>query len=159
MRRSVRAGVLGGPGVVRLPARAAHDLGRIEYGARDLVVGEVGRAVRAQIGHGRESRAGPERDDCGHLLPPARARRADDQSVVDRGVALHHALHLLHVDLLAAAVDARGLAPEEEDAPVREEATAVAADGVAHAVDGWERRQRALGVVEIPEAEITGAGD
>src|SRR2546427_1823391 len=63
MGSSVRARVLGGPGIVGLAARAAHDLGRVEDGARDLVVGEVGRAVRAQLGHARERRPGPERDD------------------------------------------------------------------------------------------------
>src|SRR5207244_10804309 len=135
---SVRARVLGGPGVVGLAARAAHDLGRVEDGARDLVVGEVGRAVRAQVGHGREGRPGSERDDRGHLLPPARARRADHQRVVDGRVALHHALHLLHVDLLAARVDAGRLAPEEDEAPVVGIPRAVAAEAVADAVDHRE---------------------
>src|SRR2546421_7787505 len=159
MGSSVRARVLGGPGVVRLAARAAHDLGRVEDGARDLVVGEVGRAVRAQLGHARQRRPGPERDDRGYLLPPARARRADDQRVVDGRVALHHALHLLDVDLLPARVDAHRLAPEEDEAPVVGITRAVAAEAVADTVDHREGLARALGVVQVAEWEMTLGGD
>src|SRR5216684_3347413 len=106
MGSSVRARVLGGPGIVGLAARAAHDLGRVEDGR----------------------------------------------------VALHHALYLLHVDLLATRVDAGRLASEEDEAPVVGITRAVAAEAVADAVDHREGIARALGVVQVAEREMALGG-
>src|SRR5437667_315218 len=88
-------GVLPRPEVVGLAARAPADLGRDDDRLRHLVVGEVRRAVRAQLLEAR--RRGPrcQRHDRRHLLAPAGARRADDERVAHRGVALHDPLHLL----------------------------------------------------------------
>src|SRR5690349_13717310 len=152
-------GVLLRPPVVGFPARAADDLAGHHDGARDLVVGEVPRAVGTELLERGRGAAGSEGHDRGHLLSPAHARRPDDERVPDGRMALHDALDLLREDLLAAGVDARGVAAEEDERPVLREARAVAADAVADAVDHGERLARAVRVAEVAEREMATGGD
>src|SRR5262245_28489614 len=151
----VLRGVLLRPRVIGFSARAADDLGGDDDRARDLVIRQLPGAVRAEVLDRRGDRAGSERHDRRHLLSPARARRADDERVPHRGMALHDALHLLGEDLRAARVDARRVAAEEDQAAVLGEAGAVAADAITDAVDDGERLARTLGVAEVPERQVT----
>src|SRR4051812_31405842 len=112
-----REGGLFGPAVVGLAARVAQDLIDHAQLARHLVAGDLGAAVRVEEGE-RDLGAGPRLHDGRDALAPLLVRHAHDDGVEHAGMRLERLLDLLRKDLLAAAVDADGAAPEHGDAPV-----------------------------------------
>src|SRR5215470_327568 len=74
-------------------------------------------------------------------------------------MTLDDALDFLDVHFLATGVDARRLATEEQDAPVLTIARPVPRDAVPHPIDHREDLLRTLGLAEVPERQMSGAGD
>src|SRR6266481_5106146 len=80
------------PSIVGLAARAAHDFVGGDQRTRDLVAGEMRRAVSADLGDAGCGFPGMERDDGGHLLAVTLARQADDERIEHGRMALQHSL-------------------------------------------------------------------
>src|SRR5437763_1379702 len=105
---------LGRP-VVGFPVREPRNLIDQQHLARDLVSGNAGPAVLAQLLEAGLA-AGPRLQQRAHALAPALVGHPDHQDVVHVRVRLQRALDLLGIDLLAARVDRNRSATEQRDA-------------------------------------------
>src|ERR1700753_2322250 len=79
-----------------------------------------------------------ELHDRDHLVAPTFRWAPGHDDVVHVRMLGHRGLHFLGEDLLATGVDGDGVAPEQLDAAVREEAGPISGYRPTHVVDGRE---------------------